>query len=131
MTAGANNRRTITEPEITRQSGRSLPTRSIIVQPVIRMAAGNAPIPIMESAALGAPVILSSKPSPTRISPKVTAMNGPFSSFRQENRRSPLIIITPTDQIAISTPMLWTKSMANTPDPQRISMTGAAVKPKF
>ncbi len=56
IAAGASTSRTSAEPTITRQLARSSPTRSIIEQPVIKIAIGNAPTPTSDIAFLTAPV---------------------------------------------------------------------------
>ena len=78
----------------------------MIVAPVIMMARGNAPIPIMEIAVRIGPVTLSSIRRVTRVRPISTAMMGPLTRRFHGMPFSPDISITPTDQIAVSTPML-------------------------
>ena len=102
------------------------------------MATGKAPAPIqamvfriaapIEKASSPLGVRNLSAPVPTRIRPSRTEITGPFTSLRHGTRLSPERIITPTDQIASSTPRLWTKSIAMAPPPtQSCSTTGIAV----
>ena len=113
------------------QEGFSARARSMIVAPVIMIASGNAPSPIIEIASRTGPVILSSMPSVTRMRAMTTAMIGPLTSCFQGIPVPPETSITPIDQIAASTPRLWTKRRATAELPKRISTTRTAVKPKF
>ena len=131
MTNGARINRTNDEPKTIFQVGFSEPARSIIEQPVMKTATGNAPTPMIDIALRTGPVTWSSQPRNTSNSPMVTAKIGPLTSLRHLKPRSPLIIMTPTDHIADSTPMLCTNNKASALPPHRLSTTGAAVKPKF
>ena len=129
MMAGMRRRRMIPAVTAIFQEGFSVPARSAMEAPVMRMAMGKAPMPIMEMVERGAPVMLSSSLSATSSRAVEMAMMGPFRRCFHGMFFSPERIMTPTDQMAISTPMLWTKRSATAELPQRISTTGTARKP--
>ena len=117
-------------PTAMRNEGRSAPTKSIMMAPVMKIPTGKAPMPSQCSATRCGPDSANrSRPVSTRNNPRMIATAGPLTSFLHGSPPPPTIIQTPTDQTVISTPKLWTKSTPITPSSfgQSTASTGMAV----